>query len=373
MKALYEQIDTPQILIDMDIVRSNLREMQAYCDANHVKLRPHTKTHKSPYFARLQEAYGCQGIAVAKVGEAEVMAANGLRDIFIANEIVGRMKLERICRLRETGTVDRICFGIDTPSVVRDIEQVFAGAAYPAEVCIEIEVGEKRSGVLNDEMFLELIRTLKECPHIHFAGIFCCEGHTYTAASVEECHRFFDESQAAMLHYKTLAEANGLPCETVSMGSTPAQINKFKVRDGITELRPGTYVFMDMWEAHAGGRTDYCAASVLATVISKPTKDRIVLDTGDNALPKQYSSTGLCQSVGVGKVKGTDDVFVTAVFGEHGIIYNEDFSKQVEVGDKIEIIPSHICPVVNLYDTLILVSHDQIIGEVPVLCRGKLR
>ena len=184
----YRDLDTPSLLIDREIMLENLRFMQDYADSRKVALRPHTKTHKMPYIARLQLKLGAVGIAVAKVGEAEVMAANGLDDIFIANEIVGRQKLERIRKVAETCA---IAFGVDNPCQVEDAERVFASAAQPAHVLIEIEVGENRSGIIEEKDYLDLLETIRGCPHVQFKGIFSHDGHSYSAKDTEECGLIF--------------------------------------------------------------------------------------------------------------------------------------------------------------------------------------
>lgn len=165
----YMELDTPAMLIDREIMMDNIRFMQKYADRNHVALRPHTKTHKTPELALLQEKEGAKGITVAKVGEAEVMAENGLRDIFIANEIVGDQKLQRIRRLMERGI--KVSFGLDSIAQARMIQKNFADAKEPAVVLVEIEVGENRSGVIEKEEFRKLLLFVKEnCPDIHFKG-----------------------------------------------------------------------------------------------------------------------------------------------------------------------------------------------------------
>src|SRR5690625_5049383 len=172
------QIDTPALLIDRDIMMDNLKEMQTYADKEKVKLRPHIKTHKMPQLAKLQEELGAEGITVAKIGEAEVMAKHGLKDIFIANQIVGDIKLKRIRKLAET--ID-ISFGIDSLEHVQAIEKVFAKSHKKAQILIEIEVGENRSGVIEMKDFQQLLDAIKKSDHVAFKGIFSHEGHAYKA------------------------------------------------------------------------------------------------------------------------------------------------------------------------------------------------
>ncbi|WP_147534371.1 D-TA family PLP-dependent enzyme [Bacillus marasmi] len=366
----YFELDTPALLIDRDIMMENLRSMQNYADIHNVQLRPHTKTHKMPKLARLQEDLGAIGITVAKVGEAEVMAENGLKNIFIANEIVGKSKLERIKTLAET--ID-ISFGIDHTFQLNQIEEVFEGASKKAQVLVEIEVGEQRSGIIEESDYITLLEAVKACKNVEFKGVFSHDGHSYKAENVEECKALYLESVNRTLHFAKLAEEMGLNPEVVSIGSTPPFMLKFKIPSGVTEIRPGTYIFMDASQANVIGTYDNCAASVLTTVISKPTNERVITDVGAKGITAQSRSKGHTTTKGFGRIKGFSDTYIHGVFDEHAIIYNEEFRNQVNIGDKVEIIPNHICPVCNLYENAFLISESEVIEALPVECRGKLQ
>jgi D-serine deaminase-like pyridoxal phosphate-dependent protein len=369
-KSSYQGIDTPALLIDKDILEDNIRFMQSKAQALGIALRPHTKTHKMPSIAKMQVAAGAAGIAVAKVGEAEAMAAAGLTDIFIANEIVGEQKLARIRKLGES--ID-ISFGVDSVFAIRQIDKVFAGARNKAHVLVEIETGELRSGVVTTEQFLDLLAALHDSEQIEFRGVFSHEGFTYKAADKAECLRQFVACQERTMSFAALAAQNGFPCLTVSVGATPTAMLATHVKAGITELRPGTYVLMDVAQGNAIGTYDRCAATVLTTIISKPTAERLIGDAGAKALTQQTRSAGICQTEGFGYIKGSAGVFVHAVYDEHTIIYDKVLNRELEIGDKIEIIPNHICPVCNLYDEAYLVSGGAVIDTLSVDCRGKLR
>ncbi len=366
----YNGLDTPALLIDYDIVNSNLLRMQRFADVNKVALRPHTKTHKMPYFAKLQERIGAAGITVAKVGEAEVMAREGLKDIFIANEIVGAAKLARVRMLAET--VD-VSFGIDSIVQADMVEQAFTGADGKAVVLVEIEVGENRSGVIEEQDFLELLSFLSTCGNIRFKGVFSHEGHTYGARNVEECLALTLASHRRTLRFAELAAGCGMPCEVVSVGATPPFIHEFPVSLGITEIRPGTYIFMDVSQGNQLGTYKHCAATVLTTVISRPTAERVITDVGAKGLTMQSRTKGLCATKGFGTLKDYEGVTITGMFDEHAIILDQRFHDTVEVGDVVRVIPNHICPVVNLYDEVYLIKDGQVMDTIPVLCRGRIR
>lgn len=365
----YKDLDTPVLIIDKDKVVDNIKFMQDYADKSNVALRPHTKTHKMPYIAKMQQDAGAKGIAVAKVGEAEVMAKYGMDDIFIANEIVGHRKLARICKLSDSISIS---FGIDCIEHVKEIENVFGREDKIAQVLIEIEVGENRSGIIEESDFVDLVNYIKQCKNVELKGVFSHEGHSYSAKDIEDCKRIFMESQKRTLRFAQIASDLGCKLEIVSIGSTPSLMYDFEILDGITEIRPGTYVFMDRAQANAINTYERCAATVLTTVISKPTNERVITDVGAKGITAQTRDGGICKTHGLGCIKGFEDVYISNVCDEHAIIYNKAFRDKVKIGDKIEIIPNHICPVCNLYDKAYLVSNGKVIEEVEVACRGKL-
>lgn len=366
----FYELDTPSLLIDKKIMVKNLEDMQSFADRRGVSLRPHTKTHKMSRIALLQEELGASGITVAKVGEAEVLASNGLKDIFIANEIVGVKKLERIAALAEDISIS---FGIDSIEQAIEISSVFSSMTKPARVLIEIEVGENRSGVIEEGIFREILEYIKTTDSIEFLGVFSHDGHSYGARDIDECIEISLESQRRTLYFASIANDIGMKPLVVSIGSTPSMLSETPVLDGVTEIRPGTYVFMDASQANVVGNLDRNAATVLATVISKPTKERVVADVGAKGLTMQSRSVGITATKGLGIVKGHEDVVIYKVYDEHALIYDEEFRNKISIGDKIQIIPNHICPVVNLYDTAYLISDDEVIEEIKIDCRGKLR
>lgn len=366
----YLELDTPSLLFDRKILFDNLTFMQTYADRNHVRLRPHTKTHKSPDIAKIQKQYGACGIAVAKTAEAEIMAKAGLDDIFIANQVVGDRKLIRI---RELARTNNVSFGIDSPCHVEAAERIFAGEEKPAQVLIEIEVGENRSGIIEEKDFLTLLDTLKQCPHVHLKGLFSHDGNCYSAANVDVCREISIGAQKRTLHFAKLAADYGMPCEVVSYGATPTFMNQVPILEGITELRPGTYALMDASQGNAIGTLERCAASVLATMISKPTDERVILDVGAKGLTMQSRTEGICATPGKGTLPDYPDVFIDSMFDEHAIILNREFHDQVNIGDKVRIIPVHICPVCNLYEKAFLIEDDEVVGDVEIACRGALQ
>ena len=368
----YKELDTPVLIIDHKGMEENLRKMQDYADRHHVGLRPHTKTHKTPELALKQKEFGCAGITVAKVGEAEVMAEAGLTDILIANEIVGEKKYQRIQKLAENG-ID-IKFGLDSIAQAEMIEKSFTKASKPAQCVIEIEVGERRSGIVEEDECQKLLDYLKNCPHIHLKGVFSHDGDSYSAPDIETARRRSVIAQERTLKFANMCKDNGFDISIVSIGSTPSLANDSEILEGITEIRPGTYPFMDASQANATNNTWNCAATVLATVMSKPTEERVILDVGAKGLTMQSRSEGICAVEGVGTLIDYPGTHIDLMYDEHAIIYNKKFHDAVEVGDKVRIVPVHICPVVNLYDEMYLVDENgEVEKELTIACRGKLQ
>ena len=364
--SLYQDVDTPALLVDIDKVRKNISFMQDKADIANVKLRPHTKTHKMPYIAKLQTAAGAAGITVAKLGEAEVMADAGFGDIFIANEIVGEAKLMRLASLNRR---IRVIVGVDCKEHVDALAAVFRSEERPITVRIEVEVGENRTGVDTKEAALALARYISGFASLRLEGIFCHEGHTYKAASADEDKALTESAMKKMVDFAEAIRAEGIDLPVVSTGATPSMLIA-DIIPGITEIRPGTYVFMDAAQCQAIGDYERCAATVLGTVISKPTAERVVLDTGAKALTAQKRIGGFFNTPGNGVIKGSD-VRLDNVFDEHGIVLDRAFHDGVSIGDKVEIIPNHICPCVNLYDYAYIVSSGKVLEKVPVSGRGK--
>jgi D-serine deaminase-like pyridoxal phosphate-dependent protein len=201
-------------------------------------------------------------------------------------------------------------------------------------------------------------------------GGFSHEGHSYKAKNAEDCIRVSTISQERTLQAGNLVRNLGIDIDTISIGATPSLMHAGIV-EGITEIRPGTYIFMDAGQGSAIHDYSKCAATVLTTVISKPTEERVVLDAGAKALTSQNRSEGICATTGYGLVKNSDHIRLSGVFDEHDLIYDKEFRNYIEIGDKIEVIPNHICPTCNLYDKAYLVSKGEVLKEIPILCRGK--
>ncbi len=369
MPKTIEELDTPALLVDLDRMEANLRTMQAKADAWGVKLRPHTKTHRTPELAKLQIRMGAAGITVAKLGEAEVMAAEGIEDIFIANEIVGPLKLERLKSLHSRAC--RLAVGVDHPDHIRMLREYFEESSKPLEIMIDVETGDPRTGVAPGEPALALAREIIASPGLALRGIYTHDGQSYDAPDLQKVREIFEESQRAMLETASLFRSAGIEVQEISVGSTPSLLVG-TVLPGITEIRPGTHIFMDADQAQVLGTYEHCAQSVLVTVISRPTPERVVVDGGTKAFTYYSQSEGITAAQGRGRLKEHPEIFLNRMSDEHASFdLSRESSLSFSIGDRMEIIPNHACPTTNLYEYIYGVRQGRVEARWPVLCRGK--
>ncbi|MDH7790780.1 D-TA family PLP-dependent enzyme [Ochrobactrum sp. AN78] len=349
-KTVYE-IDTPAILIDVNRVQANIKKAQAHADAIGVKLRPHIKTHKLPFFARRQIEAGAVGITCQKLGEAEVMADAGIIDIFLPYNILGKEKLERLYSLHQRITIS---VTVDNATSLDGLEKRFTNEGRPLTVLVECDTGMGRCGVQTPEEALELARHIDQSKGLKFGGLM-----TYPATGKAE------QAEQWLVEARNLLAANGLQCETISSGGTPDMWRSPK-ESVVTEYRPGTYIYFDRYQVGQGAATlDDCALTVLSTIVSHPTLDRAIIDAGSKSLSSD--TLGLAD---FGELAGRPDARVTGLSEEHGTLKGDIAG--LKVGDKVRVIPDHVCVVSNLFDEVHLISGDDVIDILPVAARGKL-
>lgn len=358
---LVEELDTPSLIIDLDQMESNIKMMQDFADSKGVKLRPHTKTHKTAEIAHLQIKYGAQGITVAKISEAEAMVNEGVADIFIATEVAGKQKLERIQAIAGRA---KIRLAVDSIDHVEQVAKFF-GDQVPIELMIEIDTGQGRCGVQPREGVELAGEIIEKYPQIKLGGIFTHEGHTYDATDNEQMKEIALKAQRDVVEVgKKIKEKWGLDCE-ISIGCTLGQLIG-EVLPEITEVRPGTYIFFDVGHAYYLGDTKYCAATILATITSKRGHEGAVADTGAKAMTIDQRSSGVLKTEGFGKIKGYPDQ-IKKLSDEHAVIVP---GNSLNIGDRIEIIPNHICPTVNIYDKAYGVRDGKVEKVFTISARG---
>jgi D-serine deaminase-like pyridoxal phosphate-dependent protein len=361
--------DTPELVVDLDVIRANIARAAALAAEAGVAVRPHIKTHKLPELARLQIEAGAVGIQVAKLGEAEVMAAAGIDDILVGYPIVGDTKLGRLADLAERVAI----------STTVDSEDVAAGVARTARergltipVLLELDTGMHRLGVLPGPPAVELAERLAELEGIELAGVFAHEGHVYTQGrDLAEKERLTRESCELAVETAQAIRDRGLPAPVVSVGS--AGTFRFAIRcAGVTEVRPGTYVFNDRSQIAQGaaGPADIAAFAVV-TVVSRPATDRVVVDAGSKVLTSDRMLVP-DPPPSFGAVWGHEDWDVVRLSEEHGVI-SVPPDADVRVGDRLAIVPNHVCPTVNLAAHVTVVEQGEPAVRWPVAARGMVR
>ena len=346
---------TPALVIDMDRVERNIARIQKVCDDASVAHRPHIKTHKSPYLAKMQIAAGAKGITCQKLGEAEVMADAGIDDILISYNLIGDEKMARLGALQAKAN---ITVAADNETVISGLTKAAASSGRPLDVVVECDTGRKRAGVETPREAIALARQIAASPGLTFAGFMLYP----TESGWPDAQRFFDEALAGV-------RAEGLEPRIVSTGGTPNLKNVGQL-NGATEHRFGTYVYNDRMQVAAGVATwDNCALNVYATVVSRAGADRGIIDAGSKTLTSDPGG-GLD---GYGLILEHPEARIARFAEEHGFLDLARSNTRPDVGDIVRIVPNHVCVVVNMFDEVVMVRGDEIVGTLPITARGKLR
>jgi D-serine deaminase-like pyridoxal phosphate-dependent protein len=328
-----------------------------------VRLRPHAKTHKVVEIGRLQTAAGAAGLSVAKVGEAEVFAAAGFDDLFVAYPVVGADKARRLLALADRM---RLAVGVDSSDGARTLDALFRGSGRRLDVLLKVDVGFHRVGVLPDHA-VQAARSIADLSGLHLRGVFTHAGHAYLADSPEGVTRVGLSEGSSLVETAQRIRASGIEIEEVSVGSTPTARHAMSV-PGVTECRPGNYVFHDASQVSLGVCTpEDCALTVLATVVSAPAADRAVVDAGSKTLSSDPLRP---RGAGFGFVVGRRSR-LARLSEEHGVIEvvpGESF----RVGERVRILPNHACVVSNLHDRLLAVRAGVVETELRVAARGRV-
>ncbi len=360
-------IDTPQLIVSEEIMHRNIAEMASFAKSIKVQLRPHIKTHKCLEIARLQIAAGAVGITCAKVGEAEVMVnEGGIDDVLLAYPIVGRLKYERIVKLMEKA---RIAVAVDSVTAVETIGKAMAHHERVIDIYIEVNTGQNRSGVMWGKETVELAQQVERHANLRLSGIMTHEGHV----AFVDANEIAAQAKAAgekMVETAEMIRSHSIDLKTVSVGSTPAA-HLTPAVPGITEMRPGTYVFNDSSLFRFGDMwtVDDCAARFVATVVSRTADDRCVIDAGSKTLALDPNRS----HEGHGYIVGHPDVIITKLSEEHGVCQLPAGEQGFQVGDTVEVIPNHICPTVNLMDQMAIVRDGKVIDYWKVAARGRVQ
>jgi D-serine deaminase-like pyridoxal phosphate-dependent protein len=360
------EISTPALTIDLDTLERNLERMAVYCRKHGLGLRPHTKTHKTPEVARMQLERGACGLTVAKVGEAEVMASATSAEILVAYPIFGGEKLRRLAALAKTRT---ILIALDDEATAREVSRAARAQESALGVLVEFDVGLGRCGLQPGAACVELATKILEMPGLKFRGLMLYSGNIWGS----EADRQRITTQVAEQVDRVLqafSEAR-MPVEIVSGGSTPGAFLSHQIA-GLTEVRPGTYVYNDLNTYYQGVcRLEDCAARVVVTVVSTAVAGRAMIDAGSKALSSDLLSSGPRE--GYGYVIEAPDAKLIKLNEEHGYLDISGSNHRFRVGEILTVIPNHVCTCVNMHDEVFTLRNDEVLGSWRVAARGKIR
>ena len=360
-----DEVDTPALLIDLDAFERNLRRLPEASAGTGVRLRPHAKTHKSPVIAMQQIALGAVGVCCQKVSEAEILVQGGVPDVLVSNEIVGRPKLRRLAALARQARIG-VC--VDDAGNVDDLDAAAAEFGVRLDVLVEIDVGARRCGVAPGEPALALAQRVAASSHLRFAGLQAYQGRAQHLRSHEERAAAIRDAADAARRTVELLARHGLACETITGAGTGTY--RLEAASGVyNELQAGSYIFMDadygrnLDESGAPFREFENSLFVYATVMSKPTRDRAVLDAGLKALSTDS---------GMPLVAGMEEVRYERASDEHGVLSVGETNRPLRPGDKVKLIPGHCDPTVNAHDWYVGLRGDRVEALWPVAARGAL-
>jgi len=353
-------LDTPALLLDLDVMEANMARIVAACSAHGVGWRPHSKAHKTPEIARMQLEAGAIGITCAKVGEAEVMAAAGIRDILIANQIVGAAKIERLVAVADRAD-PIVC--VDSVENASELDAAFRRAGKPLRVLIEVDIGMNRAGVAPGAPVVALAREIARRPGLRLVGVEGWESQATTIADPPDKERTVREAVTALAASARSCREAGFTVDIVSCGGTgtfPFCIEQ----PGVTEVQIGGAIFSDMHY-----RLDYHvdfepALTVLATVTSRPTPSRIVVDAGKKTMSGDAAMPA---------PRDLPPVRAMRLSAEHAKIELEQPSAKPAIGDKIELIVGYSDTTVHLHEEIVALRGGRIEVIWRIAGRGRIK
>ncbi|MBO0736193.1 MAG: DSD1 family PLP-dependent enzyme [Alphaproteobacteria bacterium] len=360
-----EEVDTPALVVDLDAFERNLRRLPERISGSPVRVRPHAKTHKCPVIALKQMELGAVGVCCQKVSEAEAMVYGGVRDVLLTNEIVGRQKLERLMSLAH---IARIGVCADDPGQVLALDEAAGKAAITLPVYVEVNMGGNRCGVEPGEPALDLARRITGARHLVFAGLQAYHGSAQHLRSWDARRQAIAQASQKAGATRDLLAGNGIACAAITGAGTGTF--EFESASGVyTELQCGSYIFMD---ADYGRNLDRDgnpvqvfepSLFVWATVMSRPTEDRAIVDAGLKALALDSGPPIVWDEPAATFERASD---------EHGRLAISTATNRLRIGDKLRLVPGHCDPTVNLYDWYVGVRANRVEQLWPITARGAL-
>lgn len=352
------EIDTPALLLDLDLMERNIDRMSTLFRNLPAKLRPHAKTHKTPSIAHKQLAAGAIGITCAKLGEAEIMVQGGIRDVLIANQIVGARKIARLMSLARHAD---LIVAVDDVRNVEDLSLAAQAVGISLRVLMEVDVGMRRCGVTPGQPALALAQQVQRAPGLSFAGLMGYEGHLVFVPDLAERERRVDTDMPVLLETVRLLTSHEIPVPIVSAGGTGTALITGKL-PYITEIQAGSYVFMDGRYKTIEGVDFDCALTLLTTVVSRPQPDRVIIDAGMKTLTHEF---------GLPRFKGREDLELLSLSEEHGTVKLKNPSVPLKPGDQLKLIPSHGDTTINIHEFYYGLRDGRVEVIWPIAARGK--
>jgi D-serine deaminase-like pyridoxal phosphate-dependent protein len=355
-----DEVDTPALCLDLEKFESNVRKMADMCQERGVGWRPHAKCHKSPAIAQRLLDAGAIGMTCAKLGEAEVFAAAGIGDLLIANMVVGPNKMRRLLELRRVAD-PIVC--VDHHDHIAALGQVMSEEPQPLRVLIEVDIGMQRVGVAPGEPVLELARRVADTRGLQLVGVMGYEGHLLMLSDPAEKDREIRDAIQRLVATADLLRANHLPCPIISCGGTGSYMVTLDC-PGISEVQAGGAIFMDQFYRQRCHVTDFdYALTILATVVSRPAGDRAIVDAGRKTMNMELI---------LPRVLGRDDIEVTSLSAEHGLLRLENSATQLRIGDRLEFVPGYGDLTTVLHDRFYVFRNNKLAEIWPLEGRGRL-
>jgi D-serine deaminase-like pyridoxal phosphate-dependent protein len=358
-----DEVDTPALILDLDVFERNLAALNRSLEGRSIRVRAHAKTHKCPTIALRQIAAGAVGVCCQKVAEAEAMVDGGVGDVLISNEVMGDAKLVRLARLTRRARIG-IC--VDHPAQVGALGKAMQAEGTVLDVYVEIDVGARRCGVAPGAPALELARAVERTKGLRFAGLQAYQGSAQHVRTMQERKEKIAVAVNAARTTRDLIQSTGLACPIVTGAGSGSFM--FEAASGVyDELQPGSYIFMDADYA----RNEWApplprfehALFVLATVMSHPVPERLVLDAGLKASSVDSGLPTVWQRPGLTFARASD---------EHGVVEVAEGATAPILGDKILLVPGHCDPTVNLYDWYVCIRGGVVEALWPITARGAL-
>jgi len=365
-------IPTPAVLVESSRLERNLDRMQQAANAHGLRLRPHAKTHKSPYIASMQIERGATGICCAKLGEAEVFADARIEDICLPYPL-HPSNADRVFALADRITLS---FIVDDVEIAKAWSDAARQKGRRLNALVKVDVGFHRCGIDPGARDAPAaVDEMASLPGLHFRGLLSHAGHAYSATSDVELARIA-ATEADLL--RGLASRCKADCAEISVGSTPTA--RFSLNeDGLTELRPGNYAYFDRTQVGLGAAAfEDCALTVLARVVSHPAPERLVFDSGSKTLTTDPargagSPTGYGAVLqDIGGMTPDSDLSVERLSEEHATVRATSGATRLRTGDLVRIVPNHSCVVSNLVDHVWLVDGEHVLDRLPVAARGRI-